>query len=148
MKRKCNVCGRSYQAQRPTSKFCSSTCRVRNHQNPGVYSQDTANIKVQPRRVSSVDTVEPPDSGPNAPSNSLEQATRTELEAAGVLDTLMGQQALRIAQQMSGFETAGGMASLSKELSRVMNEALRAATVVDDPVDELAARRDAKRAAG
>jgi hypothetical protein len=73
-------------------------------------------------------------------------ATKVELEAAGRLDSVLGQQALRLAQQMSGFETGGGMAALSRELRATMAEATRGAAVAADPLDELKARRDAKRA--
>jgi hypothetical protein len=90
-------------------------------------------------------SINPDATSPNFDANSLVRATIKDLETAGVLDTMLGQQAIRIATQMSGFETAGGMASLSKELSRVMAEALRAAAAVAvDDVDELKARRDAK----
>jgi len=147
MKRKCNYCDRPYQAQRPTSKFCSNNCRARNSQTGGPIRRDP----VQPcsnkagLAAGSMDAVADPSSpGDN---NSLVKATRSELEAAGVVDTMLGQQALSIAIQMSGFETASGMAALSKELSRVMAEALRSAvSATADAVDELSARRDAKLA--
>jgi hypothetical protein len=105
-----------------------------------------SSVPGQTRRV----TVDPapvsPDQGEVSVNNSLIRATRAELEAYGVVDSMMGQQALRIAEQMSGFETAGGMASLSKELSRVMAEATRSAVLVDDPTDELRLKREARRA--
>jgi hypothetical protein len=147
MKRKCNYanCGRSYEAMRPTSKFCSSNCRARNHQTA------PRPVSSRPKKAAPADTSigSAATSSKDGEPNSLVTATRKELEAAGVADTMMGQQALRIAQQMSGFETAGGMAALSKELSRVMAEAVRTAPpLVADPVDELAKRREEKLAAG
>jgi hypothetical protein len=75
------------------------------------------------------------------------RVTREELENAGVLDSVIGQQVLLIAQQMSGSETAGGMTALSKEFSRMRVEALRSAvSMVIDPVDEVRARREKKMA--
>lgn len=79
------------------------------------------------------------------------KATTAELEAAGKLDTMLGQQALALARRMSGEVT--GVAALSKELSRVMAAAVAnmpgaGSAAVADEVDELRKRRNAKRAAG
>lgn len=156
MKRNCNQCGRSYEAQRPTSKYCRASCRTQYSRNPATAWSNSMQIgkkKVAPAVKSSssaADSIDPVvNSKPAGDSNSLVKATLSELEAAGAVDTMLGQQALRIATEMSGFGTAGGMAALSKELSRVMAEALRVAiSAIADPVDELAARRDAKMAAG
>lgn len=73
---------------------------------------------------------------------------RAELEQLQQIDSVIGQHALEIAKRIvnaPGMNT--GVASLSKELSRVMGEARAVSTVADDPVDDLKARRDAKRAA-
>jgi hypothetical protein len=48
----------------------------------------------------------------------------------------------------SVFDTGGGLAALSKELRAVMAAALLNAAVAANPLDELRARRDAKRRAG
>jgi hypothetical protein len=162
MKRNCNYarCGRSYEAIRPTSKFCSNNCRARHSQTKGSYVPvETRNVPIQTRSNSinqgaNLDKKAPPvpedggelEDNDSTFNSSLVKVTKNELEAAGVLNTMEGQQALRIAQQMSGRETAGGMASLSKELSRVKAEAMRSAPpLMADPVDELALKRDAKR---
>ncbi|WP_220178566.1 hypothetical protein [Mycobacterium shimoidei] len=81
------------------------------------------------------------------PVGDLVEATRAELERLGRLDTVAGQQALRLADEMYRFQTAGGLAAISKELSRVLAEIRQTVNVVDDPIDELKARRDAKRRA-
>ncbi len=61
---------------------------------------------------------------------------------------MIGQHALEIAKRIVGAPGMNtGVASLSKELSRVMGEARSVSTVAADPVDDLKARRDAKRAA-
>lgn len=84
--------------------------------------------------------------------NSLVKATKAELEAAGKADTMLGQQAIALAARMSGSETSAGIASLSRELRTVMAAAIGAALPsapaagTGDRVDELRARRDAKRA--
>lgn len=145
MKRNCNQCGRSYEAIRPQSKYCKPSCRVQHSRNPASPRRDSVQIRSKKASPAADSINQDLDSPAIDGSNSLVKATMTELEAAGVLDTMLGQQALRIATQMSGFETAGGMAALSKELSRVMAEAMRAAVpLVADPVDELAKRREEK----
>lgn len=87
-------------------------------------------------------TVAPEDFG-------LVDVTRRELEAAGVLDSVLGQQALALASRiMSPMSTGASVASLSKELRVVMVEATAGVQAVGDPLDELRARRDAKRNTG
>ena len=125
MPKLCEVCGRSYEAKRKDSKTCSATCRSRKRD-------------MLPGGVPA--------------NNSLVKATKAELEAAGKLDTRLGQQALILAARMSGTETPSGVGTLSKELDRVMAAAIgstppKAPTAgAGDDVDELRARRDAKRA--
>ena len=124
MQRICDVCGRDFEAKRRDAKTCSATCRSN-------------------KRSMSPE----PDPGADA-SNSLVKATTAELEAAGKLDTMLGQQALALARRMSGEVT--GVAALSKELSRVMAAATAGTSAgvvpVADEVDELRKRRNAKRA--
>lgn len=130
MRRNCDACGREYEARRKDSRTCGSTCRNR-----------------KARGASSV-------SKGDGCDNSLVAATRRELEVAGKLETMLGQQALALAARMSGTETSGGIASLSRELRTVMAAAIGVvpagvpAAGQGDDVDELRARRDAKRAVG
>lgn len=126
MQRICAICNRTFEARRKDARYCGSTCR--NSRARG--AKPLTDLGDSP----------------------LVKATRTELEAAGKLDTMLGQQALILAARMSGTETAGGVGTLSKELSRVVAAATGTtppgapATGKGDSVDELRARRDAKRA--
>jgi hypothetical protein len=67
---------------------------------------------------------------------------------------MLGQQALALAARMSGTETVGGIAALSRELRTVMAAAIGAVSAAPpaagqgDEVDELRARRNAKQCAG
>lgn len=125
MQKLCAVCGRSYETRRKDSLTCSATCRS--------------------RKRDMLPAGAPAD-------NPLVKATKAELEEAGKLDTRLGQQALILAARMSGTETPSGVGTLSKELDRVMAAAVGATTPSapaageGDSVDELRARRDAKRA--
>ena len=84
------------------------------------------------------------DSGPG-----LVAAVRAELEAADRLSTVAGQHALELARRIAAApEMSSGVAALSRELRAVMGEALAGVGAAADPVDELRARRDAKRRAG
>lgn len=124
MQRSCSVCGRDFDAKRKDATTCGSTCRANRHR--GKVANPATNL---------VDTP-------------LVRATRAELEAAGKLDTRLGQQALVLA---AGMSTGSGVGQLSKELDRVMEAAIGIsvkppAAGTGDAVDELRARRDAKRA--
>ncbi len=124
MNRECDSCGTEYEAQRKTSRYCSTRCRMR-----------------ASRRPETPATAEPPASG------GLVDALRRELEGAGRLDTALGQQALALAVKLaSPFDTGSAMAAVSRELRAVREEALRGAEQTADPLDELRLRRDAKRA--
>ena len=87
------------------------------------------------------------------PVTGLVAAVTRDLEKAGRVDTFDGQLALQLARKMAHHD-ATGIASLSKELRIAMQLAL--ASDDDDPnppddgadaVDEVARKRDEKRAA-
>ena len=105
MIRGCDVCGRPYEATRVSSRFCSGTCRKRNLRAP------------RPRLA---------ETSPAAEDYALPAATRAELEAAGRLDSMLGQVALLLAERMCEFDTGSGTAALSKELRAVMAQRSRA----------------------
>jgi len=129
----CPGCSRSYVAKSPKSVTCSDRCRKR-------MSRGTP---VRDRPVPISGDVTPVESG-------IVTATRAELEAAGRLDTAIGQAALALAEIMgTQGETASGRTAAAREWRATMAEALRAAVpLVADPVDELARRREEKLAAG
>lgn len=128
--RACDHCGRTYEAKRPTSRFCEAKCRVAHHQQGG-----------RPR-VASVASVAVVSSG-------LVESVTAELEAAGRLDSSLGQQALELARRMVSEYSGSGASQVSRELRAVMSEALGASTVAD-PLDEVRNRRErkARQAAG
>lgn len=131
--RKCLRCGSPYKAARTTAKYCTASCR-------SMASQERRGLlpamKKPPAVVVDVDE----------PSSGLIESTRAALEQAGRLETVAGQSALRIAQAMTGRETGAGLAALSKALSSVMAEALDGVRSSADHLDELKARREARRA--
>lgn len=127
MTRKCELCGKSFEAQR--ARFCSSTCRANKSRGAGATRPAPPPAEGSPAAIGVI------------------AATVWELSSADRLNTSLGQVALRLAVRLetSTSDTGAGLASLSKELRAVMVQALASAEMVDDPVDEIAKRRDAKR---
>jgi hypothetical protein len=124
--RNCDSCGNPYAAKSVRSRFCSDTCRVRHSR--GAVSAPSAESSESP----------------------LVKATREELEAAGKVDTVLGQTALILAAAMTTAQTTAGVTALSKELSRVAAAAIGSAPTpggAGDYIDEIKKRRDAKRRA-
>ena len=128
MQRKCESCGRSYVAARPNSKFCGDTCRKRAQRSP------------------KKPTAKPVESIPSIPSG-LEAVAARELAAADRLDTVLGQAALVLARRIeSPMETGASIASMTKQLRETLADALKGAAQAADPLDEIRARRESKRA--
>jgi hypothetical protein len=61
-------------------------------------------------------------------------------------DTVLGQQAMVLANRIVIEVSGSSMAALSKELRAVMVEALDGVSAAVNPLDELRARRDGRRA--
>jgi hypothetical protein len=79
----------------------------------------------------------------------LVSVTRRELEQAGKLDSVIGQQAMRLAEKLcSGFDTGSATAAVSKEFRAVMAEALADVKKQADGIDELMLRRMQKASGG
>lgn len=127
MVRDCVMCGRPFQARRSTARYCSSTCRAR---------------RAQGRSPRPVDTPAPTAGAP------LVVQVRRALEAAGRLDTYLGQQALTLAERLAGQngDSGAAVAALSRELRSVMREVLEGTAQATDLVDELEERRRRKTA--
>lgn len=117
----CAICEQTFEAKNSRARYCSSTCRSRGNR-AGIAQSDA----------------------PRAGSG-LVEATRRELEDAGRLDTVLGQQALELAARIvSPTSTGAAVGSLSKELRAVMSEATKGAGAASG-LDELRRRREAKQ---
>lgn len=142
--RNCDFCGEVYIAKMPNSRFCRGSCRVRNHQAKVLDQQVKAVLAGE--TVEIVDGEEVSVVPKYVPPVDLVSITRRTLEDANKLETVAGQQALRLAEAMCGRETGAGLASLSKALTTVMEEIAGGTSVADDMLDELRARRERRRA--
>lgn len=68
----------------------------------------------------------------------VSEAVEAELQSLGALDTVVGMQAMALAQFIDGkFAVATGVASMSKELSRLMDEVRLMSASNVSPLDSL-----------
>lgn len=138
MLRPCDICGDSYEAKRPNSKYCSANCRKR------------ASRGVVP--VAETVTVLPGGSvGGQAGPGPVESALLGELHLVERESTVMGQAALALARRVDAArDTGAGLASLVKQLEATVKAATAdvksAASPLDKARDQLAERRAARGA--
>lgn len=131
MERTCQRCGKAFTAG-PRALYCGSTCRARASEDRR--SGTTSPPAAMPQRGSS--------------GQALADRVRAELDAAGRLGTTAGETALLLARRLEAGDDAGSaVASLARQLLATMSEALRDSQQAADVVDELSARRDARRGA-
>lgn len=123
MERACDGCGRPYEAKRKTSRFCSDLCRARNKGASGE---------------------------PEAPSlnGHVAASTRAMLEKAERVETPLGASALLLASRIdSAQDTGSALAALNKEWRATLAQATDGVKMAASPLDELKARREARRGA-
>jgi len=119
-----------------TPAIAVDTCRKR-----GLRAQNAA--KTLPNAPERPETPTEPD------DSSLVRVVTRELTEVDRLDTFAGQVALELAVRMANRREMGAsVASLSKQLREAMAEAMVNVAVEVSPLDEIRARRDAKRNVG
>lgn len=140
MVRRCEACGKPYDTKSPRSRFCSSTCRSRAHRNgQSAPAGAVAGLAVLPAQQS-------PEGG------ELVRQVEKRLQDAGRLETYLGQAAIDMARRIEAATAAplSQAASAHRELRAAMADAMRGANVAKSAVqqhrDELAARREKRRA--
>ena len=117
-------------AKRPTSKYCSVRCRT-------AATRDRQKNGTAPAA---------PDVVVSAPSGvRVLASTRAKLEKAGLLETPEAAVALDVARRIES-ATDSALPALTREFSRLLEVAMSLAESEGDSVDEMQARRDAKRA--
>jgi protein-arginine kinase activator protein McsA len=148
--RVCEECGTTFAAKTNRARFCSTAHRVRANRRPskvGKAKDDAARKpakKVATKKATAKkpaakakDADSPP---PPAPVyDTLAEQLKNSLTELQALDTIAGMAALRIAQQIDrGQDSGSAVATLSKELSRLVGEAkLEAAPKIRDRVDDI-----------
>jgi len=133
MQRDCASCGLQYVTRRASSRFCGGTCQKRAER------ARAAGMRLPAANLDDLGA---------APSLLVEAVSR-ELDEVGRLSSVGGQMAVLLAQRIaSRRETGAATAALAKQLSATMTWALGGVAKAADPLDEIRARRDAKRSAG
>lgn len=132
MERNCDVCGEPYQAQRATSKYCSTRCRTRASRGKG--SGEVVPLTTKPQPVEA--------EGPGA----VERATVDALEQVSRLDTPLGRACVVLARRLDSpkGDTGSALASVAGKLESLLASATRGAGAASSPQqlrDELAERR-------
>jgi len=133
----CRECGTLFEAKRRGALFCGTACRKRS---------SVRDIEARKEgQIAPISAISPPQAANWAPESALVATTRRELDEAGVVDTVQGQVALRLAEKLSQpGDTGSAMASLARQLSASMAEALASGAKKSDALDELAAWRERK----
>lgn len=144
MERSCGSCGKPLVSENPRARYCGVTCRA------NASKRRSAGVQVLRASVGapasrSTAPLEGQADGADGP---VAARTRRELAEAGREDSALGQAALVMAWRLDQrADTASAMAAGLKQLEATLSSAVRGATVVSSPLDELRARRDAKRGA-
>ncbi|NNG20508.1 hypothetical protein HJ590_13215 [Naumannella sp. ID2617S] len=135
----CEQCGATFQGKRSTARFCSTRCRV---------AWNRAKKAGEPSARPALTVVPPPGAEKRARAKqkdvSIEESTRTTLEAAGRHLMPEGRVALMLARRLDGQqnETGTSLAVLSKALTAALDRALANVAPEKDAVDELRELRD------
>ena len=125
-------CGTTFTATSPRAMYCSRSCRQRASREGRVGSARVIPMAPQVRAEA---------------DSTVTDATRSELEAAGRQDTALGRSALALAARIdTGLDTGSALASAVRGLTETMAAALKGAEPASS-LDELKARRRAKRGA-
>lgn len=150
MLRPCDVCGVSYEAKRPSSRFCSGTCRKRASRGvvtlPEVTESEKGPIAEGDR--SPIPVLVP---SSDLEAGPVETALLEELAEVERATTALGRAALALARRVDiGRDTGAGLASLVKQLEATRSAALANVKSERSPLDkrrdDLAARRAARGA--
>lgn len=129
----CARCGKPFTAVRSDAKYCSSTCRSAKFR--GAPDPDL------PPTVPDVATV-----GDIVPD--LVATARAELEAAGVLNTTAAQAALTLARLATNPNvTDGPRVTAARQVAGAVRDAIAAGAKSGSRMDEIKAKREAKRRA-
>jgi hypothetical protein len=136
----CAECGKEFQTTSPRAKFCpdNSACRKAASRRPSKQGRQELNAPT-------ADVVQLPDRAPAA-EGGLAKQIRASLEAAGAFETVAGMSALMLARQIDkGQDSGSAVATMTKELSRLMTEArAEAAPQHRDAADDVMAAAAAK----
>lgn len=141
IERTCDHCGATYQAKTARSRFCRDVCRAmagKRAQRDAVVAEIAVHRAAPPQEAAE----------PRPAVRLVADAVRADLERADRLGTVAGAAALAMAARIDAqAETGAAVAALVRQLHATMAEATKDATAAVDPLDELRAKREARRGA-
>jgi hypothetical protein len=133
----CAKCQTLFEARTRQATFCGVKCRQ-------AASREDREARKE-GKIAPISVISPPETPDSPPRSSLVATTLAKLEEAEAVDTVEGQIALRLAEKLSQpGDTGSAMASLARQLSAAMAEALAAGTKKTDVLDELSIWRQNK----
>jgi hypothetical protein len=139
MEATCARCAQTFSARSKRARFCSPKCRTQATRARARGEAETLPSKAKPKRT--------PKPQADAPISGTLGAVVAELRGAGRLDSSAGQAAVALARRIDdGAESSAGLAALTREMRAAMAEALSRVEASGDALDELRARREARRA--
>jgi hypothetical protein len=137
METTCARCAQTFSAKSKRARFCSVKCRTQ---------ATRARAHGQPESISPKPTRSPKSKPADSPTGTL-GAVIAELTEAGRLNTSAGQAAVALASRIdAGAESSSGLAALTREMRAAMAEATANVAQAGDALDELRAKREARRA--
>ncbi|HSV39574.1 MAG TPA: hypothetical protein VLI04_12530 [Nocardioidaceae bacterium] len=148
--RPCEECGEPYVAKTKRSKYCGATCRVRANRRPtktgAAKAKAGGTVTMLPTAGGPLDETSPANPNTEDVTGSLADQVRKSLGEIHALDTIAGSQAVRVARQIDrGDDSGSAVATLSKELSRLVAEAkVEAAPRIRDAADDVMAKVNQK----
>lgn len=143
MDKSCARCARTFTAKRQVARFCSVACR---NAAAAARAKGQPEAKVVPAKPKAKRTRKAAGLEPEAVPTGALGAVLDELQAAGRLQSSAGQAAVALARRIDdGAESSAGLAALTREMRAAMAEALSRAEATGDALDELRARREARR---
>lgn len=141
MEATCARCAATFTPGSKRARFCAVKCRTqatraRAAGKPEALPQAKPKAKRKPKTSPAED----------APITGALGAVLAELTAAGRLQSSAGQAAIALARRIDdGAESSTGLASLTREMRAAQAEALSRVESSGDALDELRARREARR---
>ena len=143
MEATCARCAQTFSTSSRRARFCSPKCRT---QATRARARGEAESVAVPSKPKPKRTRKPAPLEADAPVGAL-GAVLAELRVAGRLDSSAGQAAVALARRIDdGAESSSGLAALTREMRAAMAEALSRVEASGDALDELRARREARRA--
>lgn len=128
----CEECGQPFESTRRDARFHNASCRVKANRRPAKAGKAKTAKKVAAAQQQA------PDGHQLFTAGALLGQLLADLSKAGVLETIPGRAAAALAQRIeSPMESGAAAAAMTRELSRLVEEAKALAVKQEDAIDEI-----------